>query len=407
MKLGMLIPEFPTQTHIFFWREIHALRSEVEVFPISTRRPSEGCPHDFGPSAAAETHYVYPPGAGALRVLVSNPRGLRRAVEYVRSLSERGPRRLRAAGFLACAADLARYARRVGLDHIHTHSCADAAHIVAIARLLGGPPYSLHLHGDLAVYGVDHQQKSRLANFVAAAAKPMERQLANELGLPPERTCTLTMGVDTTRFRPRDPQTPPGRVQDLVTVARLVLGKGHRYALAAVRTAVDRGAELRYAIVGSGPDRSEIAREIAALCLGDRVRLLGSLGEQEVLEQLQQADVFVLPSVGRFEASPVSVMEAMACGLPVVASRVGGIADMITDGIDGFLVGPEDVAGLAAAIERLWRDPALRQRVGEAARRRAVESFDSRARARQLVEVIRSSASAGPERLVVAARGKR
>jgi colanic acid/amylovoran biosynthesis glycosyltransferase len=394
MKLGMLIPEFPTQTHVFFWREIQALRSlGIEVFPISTRRPHDRCPHEFAASAIAETHYVYPPDAAAMAGLLLDPSGIVRAVRYVLSLSERGRGRLRAAGFVACAADLVRHARSVGLDHIHTHSLADAAHIVAIARLLGGPPYSLQLHGDLAVYGQDHAQKARPAQFVAAVAKLHRHQVIERLQLAPERTRALMMGVDTTRFRPPRPRPTSGPLR-LITVARLALGKGHQYALEAMRAAVDRGADLRYAIVGSGPDRDQIENDIDRLGLESRVRMLGSLDESAVLERLLEADVFVLPSVGVFEASPVAVMEAMACGLAVIASRIGGTPDMISDGVDGFLVDQADVGGLSSAMERLWRDADLRRRVGEAARRRAETSFDCRARAKELLEAIRETSVA-------------
>ena len=220
----------------------------------------------------------------------------------------------------------------------------------------------------------------------------MEQQLAREIGLPSERRRTLPMGVNTTSFSPLlDPRDSEGGPLRLVTVARLSEGKGHRYALAALRDLLDRGVEVTYTIIGSGPDRGQIEAQIAELRLADRVRFTGSLREEAVLAELRSADVFLLPSVGVFEASPVAVMEAMSCGVPVVASRIGGTPDMIADGVDGFLVGQGNVADLAAAIQRLARDPALRRSIAVAARNRAVEAFDSRARARQLVEAIQST----------------
>ncbi len=387
MKLGMLIPEFPTQTHIFFWREIEALRElGVEVHLLSTRRPTETCPHPFAAAAAVETHYLHPPSPGAVLALALHPAGLARAARYVGSLSGRGMERARALALIPAAAELLRQARRVGLDHVHVHSCAAAAHVAALSRSLGGPRYSLHLHGDLPVYGSDHAQKSALASFVAAAARPMQQQLIEQAGLPAERTCTLTMGVDTRRFVPAAAPSPgPLRV---LTVARLNRAKGHRYALEAVRVALDAGVQLHYRIAGSGPHRDEIEAEVRRLGIEGHVSMLGSLSEDGVLAELQRSDVFVLPTVGIGEASPVAVMEAMASGVPVVASRVGGTPDMITDGVDGVLVDQADVPALASSLGRLWRDVGLRRALGEAARGRAVAQFDSRARAQCLLDEI-------------------
>jgi glycosyltransferase involved in cell wall biosynthesis len=290
-----------------------------------------------------------------------------------------------------CAADLARHSIKNGVDHIHVHSCADAAHVVAMAKFLGGAPYSLHLHGDLPVYGVDHRQKMSGASFVAAAARPMQRQVIDEAGVPESRTYTLWMGVDTSRFSvPAMPRRRQGALH-MVSVGRMHLCKGHRYTLQAMRRLIDMGADIRYTIAGSGPHEAEIAASVADGRFGDRVRLVGSLGEAEVLELLKTADAFVLSSTGIGEASPVAVMEAMAAGVPAVCSVIGGTPEMISDGVDGMLVAQEDVDGLASAIRRLHDDEAFRQRLGTAARQRAVEQFDSKATARKLLTAIEQS----------------
>src|SRR5262245_33745132 len=116
--------------------------------------------------------------------------------------------------------------------------------------------------------------------------------------------------------------------------------------------------------------------------------MAGTLGEEAVRDLLQRADAFVLPSVGLGEAAPVSVMEAMACGLPVVASVIGGTPDMITSGEDGVLVPQGDEKALADALVRLSRGPEERRRLGRAARARAERSFDSQQTTRRLLEAI-------------------
>ncbi|MEM6392459.1 MAG: glycosyltransferase family 4 protein [Planctomycetota bacterium] len=171
----------------------------------------------------------------------------------------------------------------------------------------------------------------------------------------------------------------------LLTVARLNPTKGHTHALAAIKTCVDQGLDIRYRIAGNGPNEQAIRDTIAELNLEDRVELLGSVSEDRVLELLHDADAFVLPSFGLGEAAPVSVMEAMATGLPVVCSIIGGTPDMITTEHDGILTPQQDEAALADAFARLAKDPALRQRLGSAARTTATERFDYRRTANRLL----------------------
>jgi colanic acid/amylovoran biosynthesis glycosyltransferase len=398
MNLGYFVPEFPSQTHAFFWREVVALRGlGVQVHLLSSRRPDPAaCRHDFAEEARQQTHYVFPPRwAGALLSLAVRPIRTLRALGYVAGLRESSlKRRLVYAGLILSAADLVRYGKSRKLDHLHVHSCADAAHLAALGRILGGPPYSLTLHGDLPVYGTDHARKMARAEFVACVTTPLRQQVLDKVGLPPARTGVLWMGVDTEQFRDEGQRTyDPGRLH-LVTVARLNPMKGHGHALAAMRRAVDRGCDVCYTIAGEGPHRAQIEADVARLGLTGRVTMAGTMSETEVRALLQRADAFVLPSVGLGEAAPVSVMEAMACGLPVVASIIGGTPDMITHGVDGLLIPQADEPALADALVLLATDPAERRRLGQAARERALKYFDSRQTARHLLEAITKSAGA-------------
>lgn len=362
----------------------------MTVHMLSTRRPpADACTHPFAGPARAETEYLFPPGAASLLELARRPARAAAAVWYVLGLRESSlGRRVRYLGLIPCAARLVRHARRRGIPHVHVHSCGDAAHVAAIGRVLGGPTYSLTLHGDLPVYGVDHASKMARAAAVVCVTRPLREQVTAAVGLPADRLPVLWMGVDFGEYRspPRDDR-PAGRLH-AVSVARLNPAKGHRYALEAVRQAVDQGCDVRYSIAGSGDARRAIEADVARLGLTDRVALLGSLGEPEVRGLLERADAFLLPSVGLGEASPVAVMEAMASGLPVVASVIGGVPDMITDGEDGLLTPQADVPALTAAITRLARDVELRDRLGRAARARAARQFDSRVIAGRLLDAL-------------------
>ena len=388
--LGYLVPEFPTQTHAFFWREMQALEAGgLEVSLISTRRPPEdACPHDFADAARARTHYVFPPSPGpVLAVLATRPLRVLRGLAYAFGLGERGLMgRLRVAAMLLPAADLLRHCRARGVDHVHFHSCADSAHIGALARILGGPAYSLTLHGDLPVYGTDHAAKMARARAVTAVTRPLADQIR---AVHPDRDVPVVwMGVDTDRFRPAPSAGgADGGPLHVVTIARLNPTKGHVHFLEAMARLVADGVDIRYTIAGEGPHRASIEADIARLGLSERVEMAGSIGEDQVIGLLARADAFALTSFGQGEAAPVSVMEAMAAGLAVICSRIGGTPDMITDGVDGLLTGQSDVAAIAAALRRLT-DPEQRRRLADAARQTALTRFDYRQQAMRLREAV-------------------
>jgi colanic acid/amylovoran biosynthesis glycosyltransferase len=393
LKIAILIPEFPSQTHAFFWREIQGLRLlDIDVVTISTRRPSAGaCRHDFAVQATREALYLFPPDwVTDTLYLLMQPLGMIRALRYVFGLTESSwTERLLASALLLPAARLCRLTRSKSVSHLHVHSFANSAHVAALSKLLGGSPFSLALHGDLEVYGKDHASKVRFASFIRCVTLPLKQQLLDRKILPPSKIHMLWMGVDTKHFIPRDRLVQAEDSFRLLTVARLHVNKGHRFALLAVQRLKAQGADVRYTIVGDGPAHEDIAREVEALDLTDVVDMVGTKSEVDVLHLLQSSDALLLTSVGMGEAAPVAVMEAMACGLPVVCSIIGGTGDMITHGHDGFLVPQEDVEAIAACVRQLIDDPELALRMGNAARARALQRFDSYLLAQELIKLIR------------------
>ena len=396
LRLLYLVPEFPSQTHAFFWREVQALRSRgVEVFLVSTRRPPAGtCRHEFSQAAAANTFYLIPPDWLADTLfLLTRLGGVIRAAKYVAGMTESSsPRRMLAASLMLPAARLCRLSQRLGASHLHVHSFANSAHVAALAKLMGGCDYSLTLHGDLEVYGTDHISKTRHVKFVTCVTEPLKKQLLEQTGLPEAAVHLLWMGVDTRHFVPGDRamrEDPQGPLR-LLTVARLHVNKGHRFALRALKRLKDQGVDTRYTIVGDGQAREEIEQEVRELGLAGSVELVGTQSESEVLTLLQNSDALLLTSVGMGEAAPVAVMEAMSCALPVICSIIGGTRDMIRHDHDGFLVEQEDVEAIAKYIKRLIDDPAMAARMGQAARARAEQIFDCEALAGTLLGLIRS-----------------
>ena len=216
----------------------------------------------------------------------------------------------------------------------------------------------------------------RLADCWTVNASAVAAVLAAREGVSPQRIEIITTGVDTTAFapRPRDEsfRAALGVKPDetlIVSVGRLGRYKGQEHAIAAfARLRVER-SDLRLVFVGDGRFRSALQAQAADL--GDSVIFTGELGD--VRPALAAADIFVNPSDE--EGMPGAVLEAMAMGIPVIATAVGGTPEVIANGESGLLVPPRRPAAIAAAVRRLLDDPALVKRCRETARRVVVEEF--------------------------------
>ena len=181
-------------------------------------------------------------------------------------------------------------------------------------------------------------------------------------------TVVIHNGVDSEAAPP--PRRRAGGPPRIVSVGRLKVPKDPLTLVRALGSL--RGASFAAVLVGDGPDRPAVTAELERLGLGDAVELAGE--RHDVRELLAEADIFVLST--RSEGLPLSILEAMSAGLPVVASGVGGVPELVVDGETGLLVPPGDPSRLAAAIQRLLEDPALRDRLGAAGRARVAECFD-------------------------------
>lgn len=200
------------------------------------------------------------------------------------------------------------------------------------------------------------------------------------LGCPPERLTQLAMGVDTRAFVPPDRRAARSGGVSLLTIARLVEFKGIEYALRAMALLVPRYPELKYRVIGDGPLRASLEKLRRELGLEANVEFLGALPQKEVITAFAQADLFVLPSIvgsdGGTETQGVVLIEAQAMGLPVVASRVGGIPDSLTDGVTGVLVPPRDSQALARNLAELIERRESWPEMGRAGQRFVEEKFN-------------------------------
>lgn len=392
--IAYLVPRFPDLTHAFFWREVRALRDAgtivdlVSTLPPRKRFASEG-EHPFAGEATRQTHYLGSDRTAGMAWLAAHPQALARGFAYLGSLRESGTwEKLAALALFPASANLCRLASLRGFDRVHIHSCANAAHLGALANRFAGLDYSLTLHGDLPVYGKDHAQKMAGARFISTVTRPLREQVQQVTGRSEKSVPVVTMGVDTDRFRPNHKGLFIAGPLRMLTVSRLIPQKGHADAIEALGQLANDGVDFHYTIAGDGPELPRLRRLVRSAGLENRISFPGRLGEDEVLAMLRKSDVFLLPSFGLGEAAPVSVMEAMACGLGVVCSRIGGTPDMITDGVDGLLVPQRSPGRLAAALRDLAFHRAQLIRLGKAARLTAVKCFDYRATASQLADCL-------------------
>ncbi|MFQ5880869.1 MAG: glycosyltransferase [Candidatus Methylomirabilales bacterium] len=210
---------------------------------------------------------------------------------------------------------------------------------------------------------------ARLATRVVAVSEAVRDEMARTLGIAPEQIAVIPNGVNIHKF------TPASRPVDVPVIGctgRLHRKNGHRTlleAFAAVRQALP---EARLLLVGEGPERGSLERTVARRRWGGTVTFTGE--QPDVRPWLHGMAVYVQPSIA--EGMSNSILEAMACGLPVVATRVGGTPEVVEDGAIGVLVPPKDPAALATALVALLRDPSRRAAMGAAGRDRVVRRFN-------------------------------
>jgi glycosyltransferase involved in cell wall biosynthesis len=216
-----------------------------------------------------------------------------------------------------------------------------------------------------------------LADKVLAVSARLAERMSAETGFPLPQIRTIRNGVDLGRFgrvSRADARASLGLAKDelvIGTMGRLVPVKDQAALIEAACLLHDFGLYPTVIIAGDGPLRGELEAQVAAAGQSARIRLLGQRADPELV--LAALDAYVLSSIS--EGMPNTVLEAMATGLPVVATRVGGVDELIEPGITGFVVPPRDPDALARAIETLLRDPGLRRTIGTAARMRAESEF--------------------------------
>jgi glycosyltransferase involved in cell wall biosynthesis len=400
LRAAYLTSRYPAISHSFIAREVETLRRlgmRIDTFGIHRADPEHVlCAADR--DALRTTYAVAPPRWGA--VLAAHARALLvRPRRYLATLRlglgfpvPSGRARLRRLVHFAEGVQVWRECERRKIPHLHAHFTSPPADVALLAAELGGWTWSFTAHGvDIPADSASWlAEKVRRAAFVVCVSDHGRGQLmalVEEEHWP--KLHLVRCGVDVAAFERRTPRERGGAPLRVLTVGRAEAVKGQPVLVEAVAALGRRGFDVEATLVGGGSMLPALRNRARELRVDEQIHFAGHVAHEAVHAHYAAADVFCLPSFG--EGVPVVLMEAMAAGLPVVASRVGGIPELVEHGVCGFLVSPGRADLIAAALERLADDPELRQRMGDAGRSIVAGRFDPSASGRRLAELFQAT----------------
>lgn len=402
LKVAYIMSRFPKITETFILYEMLAMQQQgiqVEVYPLLREKAEVMHPEarQFVEAAHFQPFISLPIIRANLFFLLKKPR------VYLKTLWDLLRANWGSFGFFTGALGIfpkavlfAYQMKAEKIDHVHAHFASHPAAAGFIIRRLVEIPYSFTAHGsDL------HRDRHMLREKVAEAAFVVpisdynrEIILAECQGNHKDKVTVIHCGVDTDVFQFRSSETPYEKAENpfmILCIGTLHEVKGQAYLVDACRKLQDKGINFICHFVGDGPDMKALMTLADQAGLSEKVVFHGRQTRDEIARLLQDADVLATPSVptrdGRREGIPVVLMEAMGSGVPVVASNLSGIPELVEDNVTGLLVQPRDATSLANALERYVTDQALRRRLGQAGRERVVGDFDLKKNAAKLAKL--------------------
>lgn len=382
LRLAYLTGVYPLASHTFIQREIAALRAlGTRITITSIRRPETK--EIIGPEEEAaqdETYYVLAAAKNPLTLLgahaalfTQNPIRWLKALRLALTTNRPGFRgTIWQLFYFAEAGILGRHLQGAGTTHLHNHFADSSATVSMLTSALTGIPYSFTLHGPTELFApeswhmAEKVARARLVVCISYFARSQVMLFSDPAHW--HKLKIVHCGVNPARYA--DTPAPPQTGMTLLFVGRLDPVKGLRVLFEAFEAAKAQVPNLRLTVIGDGEDRAWV--EENARRIGD-VNVLGYRSQDFVAETLSQSDALVLPSFA--EGVPVALMEAMASCRPVIATRVGGVAELVEDGVSGRMVAPGNAKALAEVFKDLAVDPNLRQSMGKAGRDKVCAEF--------------------------------
>jgi colanic acid/amylovoran biosynthesis glycosyltransferase len=399
--LAYITTTYPGLSHTFILREVEALRRRGMALTTTGvhRAGAESLLSEHDRRAFETTYALLPPRWGEvarahLCALVRHPRAFASTWRLAMSLARPGWRGLLWQVFYFGEAVTAwQHWRRLGVRHVHAHFMAVPSDVALLASHLGrragsGPrSWSFTVHGLIEVWDAQPRrlaEKIRRADAVVCVSDFTRSQLmalVDERHWPKLRV--VHCGIQPALYAGVG-DAPLGRPR-ILCVGRLAPEKGQALLVGALALLAERGIDAELELVGDGPNRDALTRQVTALGLGDRVRFAGAVGQDVIAAHYEAATVVCLASF--CEGVPVVLMEAMACRRAVIATSVAGVRELVRDGETGLLVSPGREDQLADALQTLLGDPGLRNRIAEAGLRHVARSYDVDASAVELLEL--------------------
>jgi colanic acid/amylovoran biosynthesis glycosyltransferase len=395
MTIAYFIPTYPMPSQTFIRRELIALEAQgFTIHRFSLRRFAGALADQADRTEEKKTCALLELGASSIaaalvRAAVSQPRRWTIALTTAVKLGRRSERGLlRHLVYFAEACLLRRLLANCGARHLHVHFGTNAAETALLCRLLGGPDYSITIHGPEefdSPQALGLREKIRHATFVVAISQFTRSQLYRWCDLADwAKIHVVRCGLDDV-FLNAAAVPVPDRPK-LVNVGRLSEQKGQLLLVQAAAILQEREYDFELVMVGDGPMRTEIQQQINDLGLSGHVRITGFLSNQEVRRELESARALVLPSFA--EGLPVVIMEALALGRPVISTYIAGIPELVLPGVNGWLVPAGAVLPLVDAIADLLSSSAAElDQMGRSGRERVAQWHVARTEAAKLAEL--------------------
>jgi colanic acid/amylovoran biosynthesis glycosyltransferase len=382
-----LFERFPSFGQTFCYREVAELYRQGITSPIfSIRNPKDEPPQDWDTRIVERVHYL-PEEKELLDEVGRASKKGRLAAEIISALDEWGRRtdflRLYQAVYVGLRL------QDLGIDHVHAHFAGMAARTAFWIAKFFPITFSFTAHAnDIFAprkFEIGLDKLVELARVIITETDYSEKFLRERFPERADRIHRVYNGLNLAEFGRANFSSDPPLI---IAIGRLIAKKGFANLLRASASLVKRGTSFQCEILGEGPLENQLRAQIEKSRLKELVQLPGAKPQHELRERLAAANAFVLPSVpeaeGGMDNLPTVIMEAMATGLPVVSTRIGGIPEMVIDNETGFLVRPDDPVALADAIEKVINDRSLGQKLGRAGYGRAQKLFSIEKNVRDL-----------------------